>query len=235
MALLVTVDIVTVYHNARNYEQAGNLLMQLREYETDFTFTAIDNRGDNNIGFGPACNLGAARGTAEVIGLLNPDLEVKGAFLKKIESLYADPILVICGETFGKDPSHMKIWGCATWVCGAAFFVRRTWWEKVGGFDPAYLWGWEETDLCRLAQQQNKHVRALDLPLVHESPSEDSEWDQVYKNHWFTAGSEHFQEKWGRFAVSKKQQPQFVSEHPQKDSPLPSYIMGGAGVGITAR
>jgi len=103
---------------------------------------------------------------------------------------------VICGHAFGKPRFEIKIWGCREWVCGAAMFVQRKWFESVGGFDERYVWSWEETDLIRQAEAEGKFVKPLDLPLSHASPTENSQQDSAYKSHWFDEGQRIFESKW---------------------------------------
>lgn len=189
-------DLVTVFHNARNQQQAHDLELALQNYaDLPYAFWQVDNRTKNR-GFAPGCNMGARAGTAPIIGFLNPDVVIAGQFMRTVAHTLMDTDVVITGERFGKSEQETQGWGCRDWVCGAAFFVKRPWFESVGGFDEHYLFGWEETDLCRLAQTQKKFVRSIDLPIVHASPTDDSWNDVQYKQREFKAGAKYFFGKW---------------------------------------
>jgi GT2 family glycosyltransferase len=189
-------DVVVVYHNQRNHNQTKALFEVLSLYaDRTFNFIPVDNRKTNR-GFAPGCNYGALRGSSPLIGFLNPDVLIGGSFLGLVEDALSDPAVVITGERFGKPQWEIDMWGCRDWVCGAAFFVKRDWFDAGGGFDPRYTWGWEETDLIRRAQQENRLVRSIDLPLEHASPSDDTPEDSSYKNFHFTRGAHLFRTKW---------------------------------------
>jgi len=191
-------DFVTVYHCETNRVQAEELGVKLVKFgEVDFSYTTVDNRYENR-GFGPACNLGASAGSAPVIMLLNPDVEVHGLFMRQVVDLFTQYAgVVIAGENFGKPAWEHRLWGVDDWVCGAAMAVRRSWWEANGGFDVTYKWGWEETDLIRRAAYQRKAVRVISLPMTHRSPVADSTEDKEYKQHHFDIGAAYFRRKWG--------------------------------------
>lgn len=190
-------DIVTVFHNEDNHSLHLELIEQINMHEPNrVSIIAVDNRV-NNRGFAAGCNLGAQYGTAPVIGFLNPDTEVYGPFVDSVHAAFmADDNLVITGCRFGKLDREINAWGCHDWVCGAAFFVRRDWWEQVGGFDTIYRWSWEETDMIRRAQEQKKNVKSIVLPLKHDSPVINSDTDSAYKNHWFEHGARVFNKRW---------------------------------------
>lgn len=157
----------------------------------------VDNRV-NNRGFAIGCNFGAfAEGVdAPLIGFLNPDVAIKGPFMDAVAEAFRDPSVVIAGNRFGKPQRELDLWGCRNWVCGAAMFVRRTWFTEVGGFDERFVWSHEETDLIRQAQAAGRTVRELDLPIEHDSPEDNPPEDVAYKVKWMKAGSVMFKEKW---------------------------------------
>jgi hypothetical protein len=198
MSLLA--DIVTVYHNDRNYQQYLDLKKSLLECEPDgnYSFIGVDNRVTNR-GFALGCNIGAfARAaTAPVIAFLNPDVTVSGPFLQRAIGALEYPI-VITGCRFGKPQPELNAWGVADWVCGAAMFVTRDWFTAVGGFDVGYVWSWEETDLIRRAQAQGLRCRSIDLPIAHASPESDNPQDSTYKNTQFERSAQRFRSKWGK-------------------------------------
>jgi GT2 family glycosyltransferase len=171
----------------------------LKELEGDkIKFIRHDN-SSNNIGFAAGCNFGAQKGSAPVIGFLNPDVEIQGCFIDKILDVFeSNSNVVITGENFGKLRWEYESWGCKEWVCGAAFFVRRNWFESVGGFDRRFIWSWEESDLICQAQVMNKLVKPIELPIDHQSPTNDSEQDSEYKSLHFNRGAKLFRQKWGR-------------------------------------
>jgi GT2 family glycosyltransferase len=196
-------DIVTVFHNQTNHAQHLGLFDAIRSHEPagDFRLIAVDNRVTNR-GFAAACNLGALhpKATAPIVGFLNPDVTVTGPFLDAVAAALVDDV-VITGCRFGKPQRELAIWGVRDWVCGAAFFVRRPWFQGVGGFDTQFVWSHEETDLIRQAQQAGLAVRSIDLPLQHRSPDVDEPADVYYKRYHFEQAQRRFFSKWGRHAV----------------------------------
>lgn len=190
-------DIVTVHHNERNFEQAVEVDKALLEFEGDrTTFNLVDN-SINNRGFSRACNLGAARGDEPYIGFLNPDVIIEGPFIEQVLDVFENnPDVAITGSNHGKPASDIRAWGLRNWVCGCTMFVRREWFEGVGGFDERYEWSFEDTDLCRQAESQGMEVKPIDLPIRHESPDEDSPRDAKYKRHNFDISAGLYFGKW---------------------------------------
>lgn len=195
----VSFDIVTIVHNERNAAQGAELELAVKEHaDREYQFWTVDNR-ERNRGFGPGCLLGAGWGDATVIGFLNPDTVVSGPFMAKVEAVLAEPGVVITGERFGKPMAeYRKVWGCHDWVCGAAFFVLRDWWEEIGGFDPNFVWGWEETDFIRKTQAAGRRARSIALPITHASPEDDTPEDGDYKRKHFDRGARLFYKRWGQ-------------------------------------
>jgi len=190
------VDIVTVIHNNFNKKLSIELEEKLLEYETEINFIVHSNM-ENNLGFAKGCNLGASLGNSDIIGFLNPDVIVNGNFSSTVKKVLSKEIIVITGNRFGKSDRELKIWGVKDWVCGASFFVKRSFFESVGGFDEGYVWSWEETDLIRQAESKGFSVRSVDLPIQHTSPTENSIKDSEYKQKYFNLGSQRFYNKWG--------------------------------------
>lgn len=192
------VDIVTIWHNATNRDEMYALLEELCEHEdrTGFAFFAVDNSVENR-GFSKGCNYGAAKGDAPLIGFLNPDCRIDGPFLDAIEAAFEDPNVVIAGSSHGKPEREVRLWGLQSWVCGCTMFVRRSWFEEIGGFDEAYVWSFEDTDLCRTAEAAGRRVLTMDdLPIYHASPTQNSTEDAKYKRRHFAEASRVFHNKW---------------------------------------
>ena len=194
------IDIVTVIHNDKNEALAKELHTQISLFETDFTFFIHSNK-ENNLGFAKGCNIGAFRDGAnsDIIGFINPDVFVTGPFIDKVKKTLSDPKIVITGNRFRKPSAELRIWGVYDWVCGATFFVKRNWFESVGGFDENYVWAWEETDLIRKAESDGLVVKSINLnTLKHSSPSDDSQVDSAYKKNNFAQGQKYYFKKWGK-------------------------------------
>lgn len=139
-----------------------------------------------NLGFGRANNVGAAKAKGEHLFLLNPDtilLNDAVSFLYK--HLVNTPRTGLCGgniydgdmtpihshdqlfpsilseldTVFGHLYYKLK-YGKNSWfnhtgkpikvamITGADMMIRRTVWEKVGGFDPSFFMYYEDSDLC---------------------------------------------------------------------------------------
>ena len=190
------IDIVTVFHCNKNKTQAYGLAKQILNYEPSVKHFLVDNMEDNR-GFSKGCNLGAAQGSSSVIGFVNPDARVKGPFVDDVLEALVPPRTVIAGNRFGKPAKDLRCWGVRGWVSGACMFVKRDWFEKVGGFDERFWMFFEETDLIRQAEASGRQVAELDLPIVHSSPVDDTKSDKALKEFHMTESAKKFYAKWG--------------------------------------
>lgn len=193
-------DIVTVVHNDINSILVRKLFDSVYQYMTHSCDFYIEDNKENNLGFAKACNNGAAKGVNPIIGFLNPDALVVGNFMDPVINVFdSDPSIMITGGNFYKPQVEVVNWGVNDWVCGAAMFVRREFWEHVGGFDEQFIWSFEETDLIRTCEKMGMKCKSLtpeELPIVHSSPVENSQEDLDYKGFWFAECSRRFYEKW---------------------------------------
>lgn len=193
-------DIVVVVHNDKNKQLAANLIEQIYQYMTQSCDIFIEDNSVENLGFSKACNIGAAKGSNPYIGFLNPDCVIIGDFITPVINAFeSDHDIVITGGNFNKNPVEIAGWGCNDWVCGAAMFVKRAFWEAFDGFDEQFVWAYEETDLIRRAEAGGLRCKSLspeELPILHSSPIDDSPEDAKYKAHWMAESGSRFWRKW---------------------------------------
>lgn len=197
---MIRADLVTVYHNDKNYRQHLELFDTIQEHEPEggLRLIGVDNRTRNR-GFAAGCNLGAFHpdATAPIIGFLNPDVIIDGPFISLIEQAITKKT-VIAGCRFQKHQRELDIWGVRDWVCGAALFVDRTWFTGAKGFDTQFEWSHEETDLIRQAEHEGYQCQSLTgIPIEHHSPEEDTPEDVAYKRFHFAQAQRRFIRKWG--------------------------------------
>ena len=123
---------------------------------------------ERNIGFGPGCNLGAARATSEFLFFVNPDASLKpGAVEALLAAAEAHPEASAFNprlregngkiafkrrsKLLPKDqwlPREAAETDCEVPVLqGSAIFVRRAAFDAVGGFDPKIFLYHEDDDL----------------------------------------------------------------------------------------
>lgn len=53
------------------------------------------------------------------------------------------------------------------WVCGAVLMIRTDLMKRLNGFDPRFFLYWEETDLCKRAENAGFEIWALGTALAH--------------------------------------------------------------------
>lgn len=134
----------------------------------------------DNPGFSAACNRGAGLAKGERLLFLNPDcLLPPGALQRLGEHLDADPGLALLGAQLldpdgrpqaaarRSTPTPSRVLG-QRWrrpetpvgdapvqdveaISGALMAMRRSWFERLGGFDAGYRLHCEDLDLCRRA------------------------------------------------------------------------------------
>lgn len=152
------------------------------EYDGPSVLGPMCKRNTQNLGFGGNCNEGAKRARGDVLLFLNQDCWPihPGWDAKLLDFFELQPQAGIAGPTLlfpdGRvqsvggefdvacQPYHIALgaknpdWEpIATprqvgWVTGAALAVRRSVWDRLGGFDPAYKAYFEDVDLCVRAQ-----------------------------------------------------------------------------------
>ncbi len=141
-----------------------------------------------NLGFAGGCNLGVAHSAADVVVLINPDLEPQPSFLKNLVAPLADPRVGVVGAKllfpdeqriqhagaflehslalghhYGYDELAQGQFDVAQeveFVTGAAMALRRETWERCGGMDEAFFPAYyEEVDLCWRLREQGFVIR----------------------------------------------------------------------------
>lgn len=142
-----------------------------------------------NVGFGPACNKGAAKAQTEYLLFLNPDAELQaGALDALIEAAHTYPgasgfnprILDQNGSQSFKRGSKIRpkerLKGPlptedteVSVLAGSAIFCRRALFEEIGGFDPAIFMYHEDDDLSLRLREHGPLMYCHDAKVVHLS------------------------------------------------------------------
>ena len=128
-------------------------------------------QNDKNLGFGTACNIGAAMSDRKYILFLNPDaVLIDNALTKLLETLAMHPDAAAVGPKFITE-SGKSVWRhrsilhpqrksslpaqepeglcCVPLLTGAAILCRRDIFEKIGGFDENIFMYFEDDDLSK--------------------------------------------------------------------------------------
>ena len=106
-----------------------------------------------NMGFGKACNRGAAAAQGDVLVFLNPDVHVTPDWLSLlVEHItgYHDTVILCPSTPYpGKIPqrSSTAMREVAA-VPGCAMMMSKAGWQQLGGFDENIFLYWEDTELC---------------------------------------------------------------------------------------
>lgn len=131
-------------------------------------------RTDDNLGFGRAVNLGAARATGDVLLVVNNDAVCAPDFAERLLEAFADPAVGMAAAVLTQRPHPDRVDSAGveldvtvgSWdlgwnapvaslgdrepvgPCGGAAGYRATAWQDAGGFDPALFAYWEDVDLA---------------------------------------------------------------------------------------
>lgn len=187
--------------------------------KTEFYFS------DKNLGFGGGQNFLAGKHESKYLFVLNPDTEVKkGAIKKLFDFMESYPEAGMCGprvivasrnfffnkivfwpkvfvwKQFFEDFFKIKIFGDIKYaeydpIIGAALFIRRTAFSKVGGFDANLFLYFEETDLCNSLKKAGfKIFFVYDAVIKHWYGRSDV--PKKIKADYFKQSRRYFYKKW---------------------------------------
>ena len=147
-----------------------------------------------NRGYGSAVNAGAARATGDVLLICNPDLRIPDPrSLDVMAAELEDPATGLVGATIVRPDGSPEAQVSPLQpslrhsllpryrprpmpdgrlvldnLNGALLAVRRSTWERVGGFDEGYFMYFEDTDLCRRVADLGLQLVRSEAVAVHE-------------------------------------------------------------------
>ncbi len=188
--------------------------------------TIIENK--KNLGFGKACNIGTKKAQGKYLFFLNPDTELLtenfSSILKEFEK---NPEIGIIGTqiieknknqpqpwTCGKKTSFLRIlfknsinkpWNkkiptSVDWVSGTSFFIKKTDFQKLKGFDEKFFMYFEDQDLCLRIKNLNK--RCLFYPYFSVLHHNGKSWsnDKEKKKHYYQSQDYFFKKHFNRLS-----------------------------------
>lgn len=183
---------------------------------------------NRNIGFGSACNIGAREARGKYLCFLNPDTKIISSDFKKLpEKFEIDQRLGIISPklltengtsqhwSFGRDPT---LWQTiknnllpkknfsrdlpfeVDWVSGAALFIRKNLFEKLGGFDENFFMYFEDIDLCKRAKRLSFKISIFpEFKIIH-SGGESFENKKTQKKYYYASQDLYFLKHFGKFS-----------------------------------
>ena len=124
-----------------NASADGEVERAASRYERDARLRVL--RNDTNLGFGPACNRGAAQARGDVFVFLNPDCVVGASTVADVRAaLHTDPRIGVLGVTVlapdgtparGNRRHDPDVWRMAMSASGLSRFATR--WPALGGVE----------------------------------------------------------------------------------------------------
>jgi len=162
---------IIVVNNGSKDKRTRPLLKWWRE-SGDWRF--LIKNCPNNIGFGPAVNMGAAAARGEYLFVLSNDVEVQGDFFDGVIAfLEAEDDDFICGPRvvdwpagWNEFPPNPPIPYLEGWL----LCMKTAIWREIGGFDDLfYPYDYEDIDLSYRARLKGIYLRQMSLPVRHAS------------------------------------------------------------------
>jgi len=126
-----------------------------------------------NVGFGPAINLGAHAARGDYLFIISNDVLIKGDFFGTVINFLKkepDDDFICAGRVidwaagWNEFPNTPPIHYAEGWFLA----MKTKLWRVLGGFDPRYIpYDYEDIDLSYHAQREGVNLRQLHLPLTH--------------------------------------------------------------------
>jgi N-acetylglucosaminyl-diphospho-decaprenol L-rhamnosyltransferase len=192
---------VAVVDNGSSEQSLQSLRVSLPDDRVTFVSS------EENVGFGQGVNLGAEVTSSPLIFILNSDAEVEPRSVANlVRRLDDEPAAAVAApmintpsgitqiDSFGAFPSLRTMLlrtnrrrsdpSRPDWVSGAAMLIRRSAFDQVGGFDPAFHMYLEDVDLCRRLRASGWDiVRVRKSRVVHASGASASSRERERQYH----------------------------------------------------
>jgi len=191
-------------------------LGELRSYDV-----VLVSNGKNH-GFARACNQGAKKSRGRFVVFLNNDTEVKKGWLEPLLSeikkekigiatpklIYPNGLIQHIGKVFDESKNHHLLYRNFSQdkeqvskkrefqaVIAASIIIEKRLFERVGGFDEAYLNGGEDNDLCFKVRELGYKIMYVPNSVVvhHESVSVNK---QKNEKKLFQKNRKIFHQRW---------------------------------------
>lgn len=209
------IDFVIVSYNTLDLLQA--LYQQIKDMHGDEHLVIVDNgsedgtqewlrrlrwqtviQNEDNRGWAPACNQGAAEGEAPLVCFLNTDVTLTDGWLDGVWAEFAedDDVVVVTPEQVDAEGATYN----HTYPSGACMVVERWWFEDVGGFDDALVFGHDDHDIARRVQEDGKRWAKSEPAVVHIGGASRA----ADTNALVEAGREHMAAKWSEVSLRWK-------------------------------
>ncbi|MDD5457247.1 MAG: glycosyltransferase family 2 protein [Candidatus Margulisbacteria bacterium] len=191
----VTFEVIIVDNNSKNKPDKN-----LKQYP-DLTF--INNK--ENYGFAKANNMAVVQAKGQYLLFLNSDtLLIENSLKKCMKYLDENPQTGILGprllntdkttQYYGSIINHWRYWGKKPrkvgFISGAAMFIKKDLFQKIGGFDEHYFFYNEDVDLCKTVNKTGLNVIYFPgTSIVHLGGKSTTRSHmlrkQVYKSSWY--------------------------------------------------
>jgi GT2 family glycosyltransferase len=142
---------------------------------------SVDNTEDNR-GFAAGCNLAAARGEAELICFVNPDGDLTGACLDRLEAAFDDPAVVAVNPSLGEVDLPLGEDGSPPFLSGCCLVVRRAAFEAIGGWDETFFMYGEDVDLSFKLRRLGTLRRVEDAYFPHGRSAGSQRFVALHRN-----------------------------------------------------
>ena len=127
----------------------------------------IRDNTDDNIGFAAGANAAARMGNHELICFVNPDGDLTTQCLSRLEAAM-QPSVVASGPNLDQMTPGVLPNGDARGLPATCLVVRRSAFNRVGGFDERFFMYHEDVDLSRKLQRIGRLVLVPDAYFRHD-------------------------------------------------------------------